>query len=208
MRLRLVPALAAATLLLAVPANAATDRPQVRDPKGDVKGGMAELDIVSARWSTTGKGDAMRLVATLTLAAPPKKDVPYIYDMKSQVRDCGTLWFQYTPGTVMTRADDVNHPLVSDGDTTATVWTACGSGAEDSDGRALLYKELQFVQAGNTISWSVPVSALPDRIEVGSVFYDFSAIADVGDPVVGHSPQSIAGGSLDSAYGDGTWRLR
>jgi len=59
MRLRLVTAAASALALLAVPAaGAATNRPQIRDPKGDVRGGFAELDIVNARWSTSGRGAA------------------------------------------------------------------------------------------------------------------------------------------------------
>lgn len=201
MRVRLaVPtALAVAAALLAAPAGAASNRPQIRDPKGDVRGGITELDILTARWSTTGKGDSLRLVATMTLAGTPKKDVPFVYEMQSQVRGCGTLWFQYTPGTVFTHMDELGQPTISDGDMTASVWAACGG---------LVYKELEFTHKGDTISWSVPVALLPPQIEPGVVFSDFRAVADVGEPVMGHSVLALAEQSLDHGRGDGVWIMR
>lgn len=199
MRVRIAAAVAVSVAVLATPAQGALNRPQVMDPKGDVRGGIAELDIVSARWSTAGRGADRALVATLTLAAAPKREVPYVYDMKSEVRDCGTVWFQYTPGTVMTVLDDVDHPAVSGGDTTAHVWLECGD---------MVYDEMTFTLKGNTITWSVPLTLLPESVQMGSVFYDFSALADIGEPVTGHSAPGIVAQSADNAFGDGTWRMK
>ena len=206
MRARLT-AVTAVAALAALPAAAsgAPARPQIRDMKGDVRGGFAYADILSAQWSTSGTGAAKRLVATLTLAAPPKKDVPYTYDMKSEVRDCGTMWFRYTPGVVSSRIDDPN----AGNDPNATIWAECGPGAAAADGTFPFHTQLVFTQRGNTLSWSVPISTLPQRIDPDdAIFREFSAMADVGEPVTGHSVQGIADQSLDNAYGDGVWRMR
>lgn len=190
MRLRLVAAVAAASALLAPAAQGATNRPQVRDPKGDVVTGAAELDIVSAQWSTSGRGDDKSLVATLTLAAPPNTGVPYVYEMSSKVRDCGTVWFRYMPGTVASYASGGPGEL----------WLECGSELYD--------QVLSFTVRGNTLTWSIPLSVLPEQVQPGALFYDFEALADAGEPAFGHSVTGIADYALDIAFGDGTWRMR
>ncbi|HEV2889466.1 MAG TPA: hypothetical protein VGX28_03750 [Frankiaceae bacterium] len=207
MRLRLVAALAAATAVLATPAGAATGRPQITDPKGDVRGGVASLDIVSARWSTAGRGAGARLVASLTLAAVPMKDAPFAYELKSQVRGCGTVIFEYSPGALVTYLDELGQPAISDADQTATMWLECGAGTSDTTGSTLLVEEVTFAVAGNTMTWSVPVAALPSEVRTGSVFYDFTAAADAGDPVFGIPLASGASQSFDNGVGDGTWRM-
>ncbi|HEV2889464.1 MAG TPA: hypothetical protein VGX28_03740 [Frankiaceae bacterium] len=190
-RPRLLAAVAAATALLAPSAYASPNRPQITDPKGDAVTGAAELDIVSARWSTSGRGNDKALVATMTLAAPPKDGVPYTYELSSVVRDCGVVWFRYTPGALL---------MTLGGTVPGEVWAECADEVYDS--------VITLTVTGSTITWSIPVDVLPPQITTGSLFYDFAALADAGEPAYGHSVAGIADQALDDAFGDGSWRLR
>lgn len=165
MRARLVAASVVAAAV-AAPANG-LPRDQVTDVRGDARGGLAHSDILSARWSTTGKGTTKSLVATMTLAAPARSDVPFVYELKSKVRGCGTVWFQYTPGTVADATARLNQPAINDGDVGYRVWLECGSGQAGPKQSSLIYKEVTFTAKGSTISWSVPLSALPHEVGIG-----------------------------------------
>ncbi|HEV2889465.1 MAG TPA: hypothetical protein VGX28_03745 [Frankiaceae bacterium] len=189
MALRLVAAVAAATALLAPAAYGASDRPQVRDAKGDVRGGMAELDIVSARWSTAGRGADEALVVTMTLAAAPKDGVPFAYHVRADVRDCGEVSFSYHPGSVSARQDG----------NVSTGWAACGDGIYDD--------VVTTTVKGTTITWSMPVAVLPSQVRPGAVFTKFEALADASEPIFGYSVAGIADEPLDYAQGDGSWRM-
>ncbi len=190
MRTRLLAAVAAATALATAPAYGATDRPQIRDVKGDAVTGAAELDIVSARWSTSGSGPDRNLVATMTLAAPPKQEVPYVYELSVDVRGCGTMLFRYMPGSAASFAN--TKP--------GEIWVECPSRIYDT--------VIGLTVTGNSITWSIPISVLPPEIGPGAVFSEFEALADVGEPGFGHSVTGVAGHALDVAWGDGTWRMR
>jgi hypothetical protein len=209
MRLRLT-ALATAAALAVVPATSNAASPdQVRDVTGDARGGLASADIVSARWSTAGKGASKALVGTLRLAAPPNMDAPFVYELRSEVVGCGSVNFMYTPGVLVERVGEVvNNPAIADGNNEAGVWLACGGDDGATTSSTLLLDEVTFAVTGNTMTWSVPLSALPSQVRAGSVFYDFEAVSDVGEPVFGISYQAYLGQSLDNAYGDGVWRLK
>lgn len=207
MRLRLVATLVAATAL-ATPADAAYGRDQVKDAKGDARGGLASLDILSARWSTSGRGASKALVATLTLAAAPEKDVPFVYEMHSEVGGCGTVSFQYAPGNLLSYAHLLGQPEVSDSPIVWSVWIECGGDGGTMTGSSLVHKQVTFTVKGNTLTWSVPFSALPPQIGPGTLYSDFSAVADAGEPTMGLSLLGRPGQSLDHARGDGAWRPR
>ena len=207
MRLRLT-AVAAVAALAALPAAAsgATARPQIRDLKGDVRGGLAYLDILSAQWSSTGRGASKALVATLTLAAPPKTDRAFAYELHSEVSGCGSVLFQYAPGTVSEATNHLQQPQVNDGLGAYSMWLECGG--DSATGSTIVWREMTFTIKGNVITWSVPLTALPDEVQVGARFSAFAAVADVGEPVFGISLVGRGGQSLDYAEGDGVWKLR
>ncbi len=186
---RVLTAATAATALLAPAAYGAPGRPQVRDAKGDVRGGMAELDIVTTQWSTSGRGESKALVATMTLAAPPKQEAPFSYHAFADVRDCGSVSFSYAAGAVETMRS--GHP--------ADFWASCDGG--------VLNSVVTVTVKGNTLTWSVPVSALPEQVQPGAVFSRFESIADVGEPLFGYSFTGQADESLDYASGAAVWRM-
>lgn len=207
-RLRLPAAAVAALAIAATPASSAAPRDQIRDAVGDARGDLKYVDIVSARWSSTGTGASKALVASMTLAEPPKAEQPFVYDLRSEVRGCGTVWFQYSPGNLANEANRLNNPMIADGDTTKSVWIECGDPGNGTTGSGLVYKQMTFSVKGNTITWSVPLTALPPELQVGAVFSQFSAAADAGEPMFGISLAGGFGHSLDHAVGDGIWRLR
>lgn len=129
---------------------------------------------------------------TLTLAAQPIRDVPYSYELTSTVDGCGSLAFRYRPGTLSSRVDGYQ----------ASVFAACAP-------VGIVYDDVVTVTAkGTTVTWSVPLAELPESVRPGVLFYDFEAVADVGDPAFGQSYAAPADQALDQAYGDGMWRMR
>lgn len=209
MRSRLVAAVTLAALAtLPAVASGAPARPQIRDPKGDARGGLAQVDIVTAQWSTTGRGASKALVATLTLAGAPNTERGFAYEMKSEVTGCGTVWFEYAPGTVSEATNLLGNPEVNDGLGASSLWLECGGDGGTTTGSMLVYREMTFSVKGNVITWSVPLTALPEQVQPGAVFSDFKAIADVAEPVMGLSTTGGFGQGLDFGQGDGVWIMR
>jgi len=215
MRARLTAAaLAATALAAAVPtaghaATSRSSRPQVADPVGDAKGGVATFDVVSGRWSVTGRGAAKSLTAVLTLAGAPNTDRGFSYELKSDVRGCGTVWFEYAPGTVSEATNALGQKDVNDGLGAYSLWLNCGGGESGPAGESMLvYRELTFTVKDNVITWSVPFSALPRQVQPGAIMEDFEAIADVAEPVMGLSTTGGLGQGLDYGRGDGVWIVR
>lgn len=205
MRLRLSAAAAVAAALAVLPtaASGARSPDQIRDAVGDVLAEQAYADIVSARWSSPGSGDDKALVVSMTLAAPPRTEAPFVYELEATVRGCGVIWFQYAPGSVIGM---INHPADPTSDAAgASVWIECGDPSSPSGSSSL--HRLSFTVKGNTLTWSVPLLMLPPQIQVGSFFSGFTAASDVGEPVLGTSPIWPAE-VVDTAVGDGVWRIR
>lgn len=202
MRPRLVAA-AALAVLAALPAAAsgAPARPQVRDPKGDARGNLAHADIVSGYWSTTGRGESKALVVTMTLAGPVKSEVGNMYEMRAEARACGPVWFSYSPGTIAEATQQLNQPAINDGMGAGRVHIECT--AEKN-----LYKPLKIVVKDNVITWTIAFKDLPPQLQPGTTVWAFEAVADVAEPVIGEAPLSHVGQSIDTAYGDGIWKIR
>ena len=207
---RLIAAVtAAAVALLSPPAEGAPARDQVVDPRGDAKGGQAYTDILSARWSTSGRGAGRSLVVTMDLAAAPKTERPYVYETRSEVLGCGTVIFDYAPGPLADELGRLNQPSIHDESLAAGVWFECmhgDPGPADSSGS--LHEEVTLSVKGTTLTWSVPFGHLPERVGPGAVFHEFTALADVGEPFFGLSPLAGSGQSVDHAQGDGIWVMR
>lgn len=204
MRLRAATsaAIAVAAGLLVVPAEGAMRRQvnQIVDPKGDargdVNGTLAFLDVVTGRWRVEGTGARRALVASLTLAATPNADRGFHYELQAEVEGCGTVVFEYSPGTVSATRLGAK-----------SLYLGCGAPGEPL-GSMSLYDEVSVDVDGTTLTWSVPLSALPEEIRPGALFSDFWAVTDVADPVFGESAGSAPKQTVDSGHGDGSWRLR
>ncbi|HVE98345.1 MAG TPA: hypothetical protein VNA12_04120 [Mycobacteriales bacterium] len=182
-----------AVLLTASAALAAPTppKPQIVDPKGDSVGSRSDVDIVSVQYSTTGTGSgrsyvSKKLIVALTLAGPPASNGVTTYVVRSDTDSCGVIEFKWAPGTV-------GGGLI--GDTTASF----GSCKVDDDSTAFFAAKVK----GSTATFEVALKPLKD-ITRGTVFSEFRAAVDVGDPVFGIFPGNDSG-LLDSASGDGTW---
>lgn len=209
MRLRLATALTAAGLALISPYADAAVRDQVIDVKGDVRGGDAGMDILSARYGTTGRGASKALVVSMTLASAPKTERPFSYELRNEIRGCGTVQFDYAAAPLADELGRLNQPSVHDGSLAVGVWFECMHGAPGpADSSGSLHEEVGFTIKGNTMTWSVPFSLLPELVQPGAVFHDFDAIADIGEPVFGLPVLGNSGQSLDYGRGDGVWIMR
>ncbi|MDQ1705791.1 MAG: hypothetical protein QOF18_2157 [Frankiaceae bacterium] len=179
MRARLMSLAAVAGLAVAaLPAHAATTKPQVTDATGDANAinGQGEpasvpsqstpadvsaADIVSVRFATTFvtkvvKGKKVKtatgMTATMTLAAAPT--VPFInYRISTSAAGCSNLFFEYStsPGG---RGTDLRCP-----------------GAVPLVSTDTLYAVKSAVK-GSTITWTVPIKSLPVGTTLSSLEAD------------------------------------
>lgn len=208
LRLAVLTALAVTGGLLSVPAGAAISPnripTQIRDPKGDVKGDvdgrLAHLDVLTGQWRTTGTGAKRALVATMTLAEKPNTERGFVYEMWADVEGCGSVWFYYAPGNVLDTVDQQGPDYPG----AAAVYVACNRTGEGTTIR----KALSFAVTGKTLTWSIPLTALPEEVQLGSRFSRFRAIADLAEPAFGKSPMGVLGQPLDIGTGDGLWTMR
>ena len=187
---------ALATSSLAAPTKA----PQVKDAKGDAVGTRAGTDIVSALFSTAGKGSGRAYVpkqfsVTLTLAGPVETAPGTQYEVEAMTDTCGLVMFTYTPGT----------PYGSvTGRTGWAMWDKCLSTAGDSN-----IELLAPTVEGSTIRWEFGMKAI--GLKVGTTFKDFKVRVDPSNPALPY-PSKGDGldtglGLIDSATGTGTWKL-
>lgn len=192
----------AATLVAALAAGAAPSDAAMRpanhvvDPKGDAKGNLGFADVVTGVWRTSGRGQARALVATLELAAPPRADRGFVYDMRAQAEGCGTVTFRFAPGTAAERNLGPK-----------SLYLACGS-PEEVTGSTSFHSEVGVHVSGRTITWSIPLAVLPRQLRVGTSLTEFEAIADVGEPLTGYPAGSIPDQSIDMGFGYGRWVVR
>jgi len=198
MRTRLAVALAATLALgTAVPSQGAM-RPlnQVVDPKGDAKANLGFADILTGRWTTQGTGTSRALVATLTLAGAPRTDPGFGYELSAQVDGCGLVQFAYRPFSVTGTSLGPK-----------SFYIGCGA-PDDIYGTMSLYDEVTLTIGGRTITWSVPLAALPREVNVGATYREFGAVADVAEPLTGSPVGLLPGASVDTGYGAAVWKLR
>lgn len=197
MRTRLAAALAASLAIGAVPSYGAM-RPisQVVDPKGDARGNLGFADIVTGLWRTTGSRDGKMLVATMTLAGPPRADGGFAYELRAQAAGCGTVSFGFAPGTVSATSLGAK-----------SFYVGCGNPG-DPLGTMTFYDEVSVAVSGRTITWAIPLSVLPKEVGVGTSLTAFEAVADVAEPVTGHPAGSMPNQSVDLGSGNGRWVIR
>lgn len=182
--------------LAAVPAQGAMRQiNQVVDPKGDAKANLGFADIVTGQWTTSGKGATRALVGTLTLAGAPRTDPGFTYELSAVVDGCGPVHFEYTPTSVSgTQLGN------------KSFYIGCGA-PDDPLGTMALYDEVALTVKGRSITWSVPLRALPKEVQPGAVLRQFGALADVAEPAFGTGVLFVAH-SVDEGTGNGSWRLR
>lgn len=187
---------ALATSSLAAPTKA----PQVKDAKGDAVGARAGTDVVSALFSTAGKGSGKAYIpkqfaVTLTLAGPVETAPGTQYEVEAMTDTCGLVMFTYTPGTPYGNVT---------GRTGWALWDKCPSTAGDSN-----IELIAPTVEGNTIRWEFGMKAI--GLKVGTTFKDFKVRVDPSNPALPY-PSKGDGldtglGLIDSAAGAGPWKL-
>jgi hypothetical protein len=197
-RLVLAPALAALALI-APHVEAAPAAPQVTDPSGDANGlqtvnhaatrdkvlgagNQDYADVVSVLWEATKttskvKGKTVttvsgfKVTATLTGAPTPPAPTQVVYRMLSATPNCGFFGVVY----YTKKSSDPGIPQ-------SALRENC------NDGVTRLYPIAMPTIVGNTITWTVPVSAIPasTKVKPGSkladLFFQVSEIEDFGGP--------------------------
>jgi hypothetical protein len=195
----LLALVAAAVALTALPGHAAT-KPQVTDPKGDAVGMQAGTDIVSVLFSTTGTGKGRsykptRFLVTMTLAGPAISQPGLTYEVDAMTKECGLLNFTLEQGSPYSTAFGVNG---------WAGWGSCTTGTA-ADGIELIQAKV----AGNTITWSWGLKAIPKPLKIGSVFSNFEARVDPTNPALPlpSSETRTALGLIDKATSKASWKL-
>lgn len=92
-RVLLAAAVSVACALGALPASGAP-RPHIVDPRGDWP--AAGQDIVSATFSTIGKGKTAALQIRMELAGPPTPDAALYWEVGWSTPDCALSYIEYT----------------------------------------------------------------------------------------------------------------
>lgn len=196
-RLVLVPALVAAALL-APSVHAAPPTPQVVDVAGDANGGanatsdtadksvepvnQAYADVVSVLWQATKttkkvKGKTVTTVTgftvTTTLSAAPTPPAPtqLVYRMLGSTPACGFFGVVYYTA----KSSDPTIPQ-------SAIRDNCG--VDETRLTAIALPKIQ----GNTITWTVPLSAIPSatKVKAGSkildLWFEVRELQDLGGP--------------------------
>jgi hypothetical protein len=216
MNRRILGAVAAAGLLASATAASATTyrpnpaapvKPQLVDAAGDALAGQKNSDILAGRFSTVGevvtkvvRGKKVttytpkKLVATMTLAAPPSTQKGWTYNLTADIAGCGSVNFAYSPGAAVAGG--------------SAFFFGCGDPSTvpgDSTPSSLITLDPEV--KGNTITWDLGLKAMPREIKVGSKFSNFGAVVDVNEPVFGIVGPGVFGVHLDSGSGSGVWKL-
>ena len=228
-RLVLAPALAALAVL-APSVHAAAPAPQVVDPSGDANGGANEpptsdtalpagnqayADVVSVLWQTTKKTSVVKgkkvttvtgFTVTATLSGPPTppSGTTIVYRMLGATPACGFFGVAY----YTSKGSDPTQPQ-----------SAIRDNCNDTDTR-LTPIALPAI-AGNTITWTVPMTAIPKdtKVKLGSkitgLWFEVREIEDFRVaclPDTGQTPYDkacgLGVGALDnSPVGDATFAI-
>lgn len=212
-RLVLAPVIAALAVL-APSVHAAAPAPQVVDPAGDANGTANEAptadtptpagsqsyaDVVSVLWQTTKqtkkvKGKTVTTVTgftvTATLSGPPTPPDPtsIVYRMLGSTPSCGFFGVVY----YTTKSSDPTIPQ---------------SALRDNciDATTRLTPIAMPVIAGNTITWTVPLSAIPanTKVTVGSKLADlWFEVRELQDFRVACTPDLSAAPAPVNGYGN------
>jgi hypothetical protein len=227
MRMRAFALVATATTVLIAPhALAAGPAPQVTDPSGDgnfvnAQGESAPVPGVSAPFGSQAYGDATSVLwqpyqvkkgrkkvfggftVTTTLSAPPvpPSGTTLVYRMLGQVNGDATLFLG--PVYYTTKGSDPAQPQ---------------SALRDNlDGATRLTPLALPKIAGNTLTWTVPVSALPKTFKVGStlsnLYFEIREIEDfhgaavpTGVPVYGGAT-GLGAGIVDNGSSTNSFKV-
>ena len=180
--------------------GAPTKAPQVKDAKGDAVGPRAGTDVVSALWSTQGRGSGRSyvpktLTVTLTLAGPVETAPGTQYEVEAKTDTCGDVLFTHTSGTPY-------------GDLTGLTGWAVWGDCVGSDGESAVELITPTVE-GSTIRWEFSLKAAP--VKVGTTFRDFQARVDPSNPALPYPSKGggpgFGPGLIDAATGSGPWKL-
>jgi hypothetical protein len=228
-RLVLAPALAALAVL-APSVHAAAPAPQVVDPSGDANAGANEpgtsdtalpagnqayADVVSVLWQTTKKTTVVKkkkvttvtgFTVTATLSGPPAPPTgtTVVYRMLGATPACGFFGVAY----YTSKGSDPTQPQ-----------SAIRDNCNGTDTR--LTPIALPVIAGNTITWTVPMTAIPKdtKVKLGSkitgLWFEVKEIEDFHVaclPDTGQTPYDkacgLGVGALDnSPVGDATFAI-
>lgn len=189
MRVRLAAVTAAAALaVVAVPGHAAV-APQITDPSGDALLPLAGLDIVSALFATKGRTQKVSgktvyvpksLEVTVTYAAAPDKSPVSTQAVLFDLTGCGMIYLQrYNGDATWATAECVADPI-----------------------------DYVLTTKGNTLTFSLPFSAIGKQFKKGSVLTDLRTWTGVADPVLGYGPaEFIEETAVDLASTDATYKI-
>lgn len=196
MRRLLAPAALVAALALAVPAHAA---PFTYTDPADMPANGG-LDILSVTYATTGKGKGKSyvpstLVATMTLGAPPIQQAGFGYVVDATVDGCGAFQFSYSPGSATSS-------VIGE----AILFVGCGGAPDPTGGEGQILSP-KFTVAGNVLTWSIGLKALPKETRAGAVLSELASHVDAVDPVFGLRVLEGAPAVYDNAATDATWKI-
>jgi hypothetical protein len=136
-----------------------------------------------------------KLVVSLTLAGAPMAQSGVRYQVSAEVSECGELTLTYAP----TETSAVLSP---------TQASLGGGGAGGTTGGDTLFPDPKFAIKGNTLTWSLPLKALPKQARAGALLYKMSAMTDLAEPVLGAlGPGDFGPPVFDSATTDGDWEI-
>lgn len=168
----------------------------------------AGLDIVGVTYRTEGittvtkvRGkkvktyEPTKLLVSMTMAGAPVDQAGIRYRAEAQVAECGSMVFTYAPaltGSVLA---------------TSMLTVGCG-GAAGATGGDTLFLDPKFAIKGSTMTWTIPIKALPKVARAGALLYQLRSSVDVVEPVLGAlGPDDVTNGLLDTAQSDEDWEL-
>lgn len=199
---RLLPFVAvAAALAVAAPAHAKSFT--YTDP-ADMPAN-AGLDIVAVTYGTEGtttvakvRGKRVttytpaKLVVTMKLAGAPMSQAGIRYRADAQVSECGAMTFTYTPGVALPPS---------------ALSVGCG-GAGGVTGSDTTFLDPKIAVKGSTITWTIPLKALPKVARTGALVHTLRSSVDLVDPALGAlGPDDFGNGVFDNAASDEDWEI-
>lgn len=181
------------------PTSSAASKPAslvVPDPAGDARAVGAAYDITSIVLTTAGRTDGRTytpktFVVTLTLAEAPSTQAGSSYGVDVELDGCGYASFSYTPGATLGEG---------------SVFTECGSPADDTGSTATLYATPPKVK-GKVITWSISVKT--PGFEPGTIVSAINGFTTFNEPVFGILGPTTVDKALafDLAETDKTYRI-
>lgn len=174
-----------------------------KDAVGDARGGQADTDIVGVTFTTTGETvikkvgrktiktyTPERLVAQMTLSAPPSA-VPYLtYSIDAESNACGILRLYY----------------YGSGLSGGGFFLDCGTPEAGTGFDSLSWDEPKV--KGKTITWSIAWSKLPRELTSKASIDLIHAYTAVSEPFTGLGPAfSTYSADLDDAVTDSTYKI-